>query len=649
MTQTVKAGLEFMRGGKLCYVAQLRQAHGKIEIHSDDGDIAILTPEAFRREIVNGDIQMLAPDREGKLHPVSTNWMETEGDCAKQERNRRAQILIYVEGEQKHGKHLTEIVQNLQTYCHVNALGQPPCERTLRNWRRKTNGHPSMLSPAWSRCGNRRQGPDEIMLDCISEVVEAAIVGSDRFTASAAWNLIEALYDTKWREKMGAIPIPRHSIRKLKRFVRAMPWDKTLKLRVDGRSARMLTRTAVHRNTADILWEVVEMDATVLDVLVRDEEGNEIGRPVLYVAIDVATGYIVGLHLTIQKPSTLPFVECLRFMFFPKEGDFDNHYGITYRIEVFGKPVLLRVDNGSEFIGLTATENVHQLFGDTARCQPFKPEEKPHVERFNGTLKTYIITLPGATTSSVTGEKRTPPKKEKLLTLEELRGKIYRYVYDSYSLQCNELRSTRCGKAVAPVDIVRQMKATFTEPVPVSRDEFERSLCFKRDNRKLGHDGINFDGWKYHSEELSLLYGTMGTVACDFLYSELDASIIQIKPPMGKGELIAAFAKDLEGISVDRVTAKNIKAQIQAESNELNRRTFAHKLSELRELQKSNKSSRTRAQGARIKDLIKATEEHQKLTMPLKPATQSNQDQQTLDLSDFMNITSRGRKLGEKK
>jgi transposase InsO family protein len=649
MTQNVKKGLEFLRNGMLCYSGYIRQTHGTIEIHSADGNLELISPENFRREIVDGVIEFLAAGDNGMLHPVSTNWMDTERDCAKKERHLRTQIVTFVDGEFKRGVRLNVIFRGLETYCESMGLGKAPCERTLRSWRKFAKGHQSMMSPSWNRCGNRKQGPDEILLSCMSEVVNIAILGSDRFTLSAAWQVIEALYDTKWREANGTAPHPRNSIRKLKTFLRAMSWSETVKLQLDGRTARALTRSAVQRNTADVLWEVVEMDATVLDILVRDEQGHEIGRPVLYVAIDVATGYIVGLYLTIQKPSSLPFVECLRFMLFPKPDGFDAKYGILNRVEVFGKPALLRVDNGSEFIGIIATEYVRQLFGDTARCQPYKPEEKPHVERFNGTLKTYILTLAGATTSSVTGAKRTPPKSEKLYTIEELRKKIFQFVYDRYSLQSNALRSKRSGKAVAPVDIVRHMKMTFTEPVPVNRQEFERSLCFRRANRALGHDGITFDGWKYHSEKLKSMYANGGSVNVEFMYSDLDVTTIYVKPP--SGELIAAFEKDWEGTSVDRELAKSIKAAIQAEGKELNRRTYAHKIAEFRALEKTVKSSRSRAKTARANDMVKAAEEHQRLTMPNKPSEPPIPYPRTPTpgSSDFMKDIPRGRKVGERK
>jgi transposase InsO family protein len=650
MTQMVQAGLQVLRHGKICYVGQLRQMHQKLELHSDDGDMQIITPEVFRSEVVTGDIQMLAPDGKGIFHPVSSNWRERETVRSKAERNRRVQILRFVEDECKSGKLLKNVLCELQTFCTAKNLGESPSERTLRNWRSLSKGHESMLSPAWSQCGNRLQGPDDLLLETLTKVVNTCILGNDRFTLTAGWRFVEALYDECWRKKMGARQIPRHSIRKLKTFVRAMPWAETNKLRLDGRTYRALTRSAIYRNTADTYWECVEMDATVLDVLVRDEKGNEIGRPVLYVAIDVATGYVVGLHLTIQKPSTLPFVECLRYMYFPKPEGFDAQYGIKNRIEVYGKPILLKVDNGSDFIGKAAVEVVWQLHGDTARCTPYKPQEKPHVERVNGSIRSYVLTLAGATTSSVTGQKRTPPKNEKLHTLEELKGLILRFIYDRYHLQVNELRSIKSRDAVAPVDIWKKMLETFPQPVPVPREEFEKALCFKKENRKLSHEGITFDTWKYHSEALKEMYAQFGPQSYDFLYSELDVSTIYVKQPNSE-ETVEAFEKDLQDTSIDRATAKVIRARIAADGKVLNRRTFDHTLAEYRILEKVAKSSRKRAEAARIDDMVTTAAKQIKLTVPRQqtiPDAPALNSDLTWPVSIESN-TPRGRKSGAKK
>ena len=69
MVQMVKAGLQICRHGKLSYVGRLRLMHEKVEIHSDDGDLVVLTVEAFRRELVDGDIQILVPNGHGEFKP----------------------------------------------------------------------------------------------------------------------------------------------------------------------------------------------------------------------------------------------------------------------------------------------------------------------------------------------------------------------------------------------------------------------------------------------------------------------------------------------------------------------------------------------------------------------------------------------------
>ena len=92
--------------------------------------------------------------------------------------------------------------------------------------------------------------------------------------------LVEAKYDDLC--KKGGQPVGRHGIRKLKTYLRHMHWKDLMLAQLDGRTARALTRKAIGLNTADLFWDVVEMDACFLNIMVRDEDGEQIGRPVLY-------------------------------------------------------------------------------------------------------------------------------------------------------------------------------------------------------------------------------------------------------------------------------------------------------------------------------------------------------------------------------
>ena len=149
MAQMVKAGLQIQRFGKICYVGELRLFHGKLEIHSDDGDMSILSQDAFRREVVDGSIKMLVPDDQGILHPVDPGWCQNESKKAKAYRNYIGEILRYFEDCLSKGMLIKNIVIEIASFCQEKNFEKVPSERTLRYWRNKAKGHESRISPKW--------------------------------------------------------------------------------------------------------------------------------------------------------------------------------------------------------------------------------------------------------------------------------------------------------------------------------------------------------------------------------------------------------------------------------------------------------------------------------------------------------------------
>lgn len=644
MASEIRAGLLFNRGNKEWRITSMRLVHNKLMIEADDGDVDYIGPKKFREEAAEGEIQVLVPGDDGVYRPIPKDWRDQETPRSKKERERRVTLLGIEAREVQAGKSLKEAAAAVATECAARKW-KVPSERTLRKWRSAAKQHESRLSPQWGRCGNRNQGPDELLLDAMEEVVECTILADDKFTIGNAWKLVEPRYDELCTQKN--FKPRRHTRRKLTRYLRGMGWKLLAQARLDGRTARALTRTAIKLNTADLFWDVVELDATLLNIQVRDDDGTVIGRPILYIAVDVATGYLVGFHLTIQKPSVLPFIECLRYMYFPKPDDFDERYKIVNRIEVFGKPVILKVDNGTELIGQHAEAVVRELHGDSGQCKPWTPEEKPHVERMNRTIKGFVRTLPGSTTSAIVEGPRTPGENEELLTLEVLKGRLLRHIYDDLAFQPNELRSWKSRQAVASYDIWLEMRERFMEPLPMSRDEFERVMYFKRETRKLGHDGISYD-FMYHSHDLGKLYELHGPARYEFLYSDIDAEMIYVIPPAG-GEPVPANAKVLEGIRVDRATAKKIAADIKKAGEELSKRAFKQRLAELAE-HKEHVSMRGRNQEARKNDLLRQAREAVRPTMQASAkATGSAADEAASQTGwDFAAGSALGRARGAK-
>lgn len=618
-----RIGTPFFWRNKRWEITGLRLEHAKLEVSADDGDLTVLPIDTFREYLSSGACLRVAVDRAGHEHPVSPTWMKDERESARLERQTREAILAAEAEAVLNGKTKKEARDKVVALC-TEKEWDIPCERTLRYWRAASGGHESMLSPAWNLCGNRRQGPDELLLEAMQEVAEQALLSNDRFTITAAWEFVEALYDKKCRGDEHRPPQTRrrHSIKQFKKFLSKVAWITQMGARLDSRTRRALTRVAVHAHTADSLWELVEMDASWLDIYLRNAEGENIGRPILYAAIDVASGYPVGLFVTMQRPSVLPFVECLRFMYFPKPEGFDKKYGILKRIELYAKPIILNVDNGSEFIGQIAMAVVRVLLGDSARCKPYTPEEKPHIERFFGYVRAFVRTQPGSTLSAVVKEQREPGKGEELLEIEEFTGRLFRYIYDEYALEINESRSWKWRQAMAPIDLVKEMKKSQMEPFPVSRDEFEAAVFFKRKTRTLTSEGMSYDGWMYQSDELAHLYQRQDHGKYEFSYSDIDAATIHVHPRDG-GEPVVATAKELAGLQVDRPTARMIRKEMAREGEILNERTFAARLARYEQVKADTKSVRERARFQRVKDALEQARNATLPTMPRPPGAQA--------------------------
>jgi hypothetical protein len=388
---------------------------------------------------------------------------------------------------------------------------------------------------------------------------------------------------------------------------------------LDPRTAAAISRKAVGTITADAYWERVELDACVLKVRVVDKDGIEIGRPVMYAAVDVCTGYPVAVYITILKPSSVAFVECLRTMYVPRGKEFDDRYKILNRIEIFGKPYLLVVDNGSELIGAEATAVVKAFLGDSARCRPYQPWEKPHIERFNGIVQNYVSTLPGSTKSTRYAAPRDPlASGEQLLEFEQLCGRVYRFIYDKYAYLPNELRSLRAGKAVAPADLWKLMQSTHIGPIPISEREFDSTMYFEHGKGRLRHDGVGFDGWTYHSGDLDRMHAEFGDCDVQLLASPLSARFIHVIHPTTRRSIEAE--DKVIAVDMDRKSAHRFKGDIEAAGKVLSERTFAASVAELGEHAAYAKATRTRAKQARLEAMMDVAVEHARRTMPLSGA-----------------------------
>lgn len=97
-------------------------------------------------------------------------------------------------------------------------------------------------------------------------------------------------------------------------------------------------RTRRHFPDADYPLHCVQIDHTVVDLLIVDDEHRKpIGRPWVTVAIDVYSRIIMGCHLSLDAPSETSVALCVAQAIAPKE-EFLLKHKIDAEWPVWGSP-----------------------------------------------------------------------------------------------------------------------------------------------------------------------------------------------------------------------------------------------------------------------------------------------------------------------
>ena len=93
--------------------------------------------------------------------------------------------------------------------------------------------------------------------------------------------------------------------------------------------------------------EVVQIDHTPIDVLVVDEwERQPLGRPWLTLAIDVASRFVTGFQVSLDRPSSLTVALALTQAVLPKEGWLSDRQ-LELSWPAAGLPEALHLDNAA--------------------------------------------------------------------------------------------------------------------------------------------------------------------------------------------------------------------------------------------------------------------------------------------------------------
>ncbi|MCC8127217.1 MAG: transposase family protein [Clostridiales bacterium] len=150
---------------------------------------------------------------------------------------------------------------------------------------------------------------------------------------------------------------------------------------------------------------VVEIDAQEMDIALVSHEYPDIpvGRPIIYVMIDVMSEIILGVSLAMDNNSIVGMTNCYLSLLEDKEElykkychaefHFDNGYTIQDVWPTGVRPLTIRSDNGSDFISDEVSRIASELGINLEIVPPATGSLKPMVENFFNQIKLRLDDL----------------------------------------------------------------------------------------------------------------------------------------------------------------------------------------------------------------------------------------------------------------
>ncbi|WP_322616780.1 hypothetical protein [Pseudomonas sp. BIC9C] len=284
----------------------------------------------------------------------------------------------------------------------------------------------------------------------------------------------------------------------------------------------------IKHEVSNTLLAVVQGDSHLMDLELIDENGCNLGRPWLYLLIELSTRCIIGWELSFIPPCAEKVLRAFRMAL---EISTDNQPG--------GRMEELVLDNGLETANHTI-QNVAELLGfKITYAPPGCPDVKAHVERFFATLNSGLIhSIPGTTYSNREIRAGYNSEKKACLTIDQLNHHFSQWIrnvyHEFYHTGINQ--SPRMAWESALVDQL--------PPERYSKDDLDalcRSLTYRRLAKgRVRHLNLSWTGpgvpelaHRLKPKQKALIY-----------YDTSDLSTVWVAHPDRPAELFEAYATD---------------------------------------------------------------------------------------------------------
>ncbi|MGH1448801.1 MAG: hypothetical protein ACRBBM_05170 [Pseudomonadaceae bacterium] len=547
-------------GNSLYQVKELRPQFEQIVLEGQSGELLVFKIPEFNTSVAKGEYQ-----------PIYEGSAEKAGKAEKsarvlshKERNQldlRLEVLSEVTVLRKQGKSWIEILNALKENlnCEIPAL------RTIQRWYASSlqSDDANELAPKFSARGNRSQLGPEIK-GVVIEAIKDMYCGSDRFNVTSITMMANAKSASLCADL--GLPFTGVSRRTVSRILYKYATFERFRGRMSQGALKKALSPAIQYHEVEAPYDRVEFDATPLNVLVVDEDGQVIGKPTLYLIVDCATRCPIAFHLSIQAESQYTLLKLLEMAFHPRDETFLSRYGVKKPLAPCAMWQIMAGDNSAAHHGEAMYRALRFLGCTVEFTQAGKPQEHPFVERAHGSLKTGLIQmLAGSHISQEKLEKEALSRamREAKYTVSALENLIARWICEVYMDRPLERLTTRFNELCSPrkaMDILSKRYPMLPPPTP---DDF-RAACmnFSVKHVSLTPHGIRYQCFDYNSEDLQkLLMTSPRGCKVEVRSHPLDVSQVSVVSLEDQKKMVVAYnkARNLPPMSFEEAKAIRTK------------------------------------------------------------------------------------------
>lgn len=267
-----------------------------------------------------------------------------------------------------------------------------------------------------------RHGLDPKVHELVMESAQAIYMNRQRNSMNAVH--ADVLLRITQCNQSSRVPLSMPSKETIRKIVQRIDLFQRDKARQGPRYAERKHRAVGRGFTTVEPLELAMADGQVMDIILIDEHGEDIGRPFLTVIIDVYSRCVLATYVSLAPFSGATLLKAI------------GRAVVAKKDEPRGIMVKLVVDNGADYRHAGFVRFCSRLDIAIEPCPPRTPNGKAIVERFFRTLNEDLIhKFPGTTFSSPTDRGDYDSQRLARMTIDDVRKHVDVWIREVYHLR----------------------------------------------------------------------------------------------------------------------------------------------------------------------------------------------------------------------